>query len=1128
MKRKFNSTPFQKTLLKGCLILVFTFFAANLNAQITIDISNKPIKEIIKVIESKSTYRFVYDESLKNINQIKTFQVRNLTIDKALQILFENTNIKFKLERNNLITLVAGVSTNKSVTKDITGLITDENNSPIVGATVLVKGTTKGTITNAGGNYKLTSVSEDAILRFSYLGMKTQEIAVGKKNLINITMKDDAIGLQEVVAVGYGTIRKSDLTGSVSKVSVENTSEKPVSSIQELLQGSASGVQIVQSSGAPGAGINILIRGANSTSGNQPLYVIDGFPIDSDNKDTNRGSATYASTPTNALSNINPNDIESIEILKDASSTAIYGSRGANGVVLITTKRGKIGKDKIEFNYRTDVSNITKKLNVLNSVDFMTFVNEATLNSGFTPSPFYPKDFEQASKQSPNWQDEILRTAISSDYQLGISGGGDKTKYAIFANYSDMQGIVKNTMFNRAGVRLNLDREFSNKITVSFNINASRSKSSMTSGGSTQGLVSGSTILGALFYQPVLKVYNENGEIDQTIDANPLTMINLVKDDYTTYSLLSGLVGTYKFNKYLNFRARLGVDFSNLMRQNYWPRGTYQGNLMNGYAYQNQSNRFNFLNEFTINYNRSFKKSNLDAVIGQTYQNWSNDLSAMSQSQFSNDNLTYYSFQSGNAIGIPNTKHQEWALASFLCRVNYAWLGKYLFTFTGRADGSSKLGDGHKWSFFPSVALGWNVHKENFMKSIPFIKNLKLRTSYGLTGNQNIGIGQTVPYFNVEKVVIGREITNSYFTGALSNSTLGWETTRQFNAGLDLGVLNNRVLFEYNYYKKRTSDLLINLSVPVSTGYSLIPMNAGTVDNAGMEFDLKIIAIDKKLKWTIGGNISFNRNKVVDMGPLGDNGKMFGPNYLPYGTGLNQPLHVTMKGLPIGSFYGFKIDGIYQTPEEVAAGPEASSAKPGDFKFVDISGADGKPDGKINADDRTIIGNPYPDYIFGITNNFSYKDFSLSFFFQGSVGNDLINLTRWRLDALCARSNNISQAAWDGRWTGPGTSNYYPASRYGFEYFNKRFADFIVEDGSFIRLKNVTLSYNLPVEKLKIKSYISSCRIFVTGSNLLTFTKYTGYDPEVSVNFDNPLAPGVDNGSYPKAKTYSIGVNIAL
>lgn len=1128
MYRKIILTHFHETLLKGCLILVLILFAANVNAQITVNVSNKPIKEILKVIESKSTYRFIYDESLKNLNQVKTLQVRNSAIDKALLILFTNTNINFKLESNNQIILIAGVAKTQVATKDISGIVTDENKSPIIGATVIVKGTSNGTITNINGDYKLTNVSEDAILTFSFIGMKTQEIAVGGKILLNVTLKEDAIGLQEVVAVGYGTIRKSDLTGSVSKVSVDNTSQKPVGSMEQLLQGNASGVQIVQSNGAPGAGLSILIRGANSTSGNQPLIVIDGFPIDSDNKDTNKGSSAASSTPTSALSNINPNDIESIEILKDASSTAIYGSRGANGVVLITTKRGKSGMDKIEFNYRTDVSSIIKKLDVLNSADFMTFANEAAVNSGRTTALYDATAIEENSKQSYNWQDEILRTAISRDYQLGVSGGEEKTKYALFANYSDLQGIVKNTSFKRGGIRLNLDREFSKKITIAFNFNGSRSTSTMTSGGSTQGLTSGSSMLGALYYLPFLKAYNEYGDIDQNIEGNPLTMVNLVKDDYTTSSLISGLVGTYKFNKYLNFRARLGANYSHLLRQNYWPRGTYQGNLMQGYAFQNQTTQFSLLNEFTVNYNRWFKKSNIDAVIGQTYQSWLYDLSAMSQSQFPNDNTTYYSFQSGNATGIPNTLHQEWALASFLCRVNYGLLSKYLFTFTGRADGSSKLGVGQKWSIFPSFALGWNVHKENFMKPVKFIKNLKLRASYGLTGNQNIGIGQTMPYFSVEKVVIGRQITNAYYTGALYNSTLGWESTRQINAGLDLGILNNRVLFEYNFYKKRTSDMLINLSIPVSTGYSSIPMNAAAVENQGMEFDLKVIAIDKKLKWSIAGNISFNRNKVVDMGPLGDNGKMFGPNYLTYATGLNQPLHVVMKGLPIGSFYGYKIDGIYQTQEEVAAGPEASTAKPGDFKFVDISGADGKPDGIINAEDRTIIGNPYPDYIFGITNNISFKDFSLSFFFQGSMGNDLINLNRWRLDALRANANNVSQAAWDGRWTGPGTSNKYPAARLGEDYFNKRFADFIVEDGSYIRLKNVTFSYNLPLGKLKLTKYISNFRLFVTGSNLLTITKYTGYDPEVSANFNNPITSGVDIGSYPNARTISFGLNIVL
>jgi TonB-linked SusC/RagA family outer membrane protein len=449
---------------------------------------------------------------------------------------------------------------------------------------------------------------------------------------------------------------------------------------------------------------------------------------------------------------------------------------------------------------------------------------------------------------------------------------------------------------------------------------------------------------------------------------------------------------------------------------------------------------------------------------------------------------------------------------------------KYLVTLTARYDGASRLAIGHKWDFFPSFALGWNVHNEKFMKSVDFIKSLKLRGSIGLSGSQSVAIGQNLPLLTTDRVAVNQTIQNGYSMANIANPNLGWEHSRQINAGFDLGVFNNRVLLEFNIYQKNTTDLLINLPIPSSNGFGIFTTNAGEIENKGMELDLTVRAIDKKLKWNINGNISFNRNKMINLGPLGDLGSIYGQTY----GGPEQPIHVSRVGLPVGSYFGYKIDGIYQNTTEVAEGPESSTARPGDFKFVDISGPNGVPDGIITADDRTIIGNPYPDYTFGLTNDLLWKGFSLSVFFQGTIGNDVINLTRYKLDGLTSVTFNVSQAAFDGRWQGEGTSNKYPAPRSLGNPFSNRFSDFVVEDGSFIRLKNVTLGYEIPVNKLGLSNLINGLKVFVTGTNLLTITKYTGYDPEVNVNYNSPLTPGVDNGTYPSVRTFSFGINLKL
>ena len=1011
----------------------------------------------------------------------------------------------------------------KNLIADITvtgKIVAFENNEPLPGVTIVLKGTGKGTSTDAKGEFTIVVPNNKAVLVFSYVGYLSQEQAVGNQTKLNISLVQDSKALDEVVVVGYGEIKKSDLTGSVSQLKAEGVTEKPIATVEQLLQGRVSGVQITQASGSPGGGLNFVIRGGNSTSSNQPLIVIDGYPIDPGNGNLSNGGDSFASQqpPFNPLANLNPNEIENIEILKDASSTAIYGSRGANGVVLITTKRGKKGTDKIEFNYRTDFNQVRKRLNVLSSAEFLAFANEGALNDKLAPI-YQDTTVARLSQRDNKWQDLIFRDAISHDYQFGISGGEGKTNYAIIGNYSTNQGTIKGSYFNRGGIRANFDREVSSRLKLGFNVNASQSFSKLGVNGGAGGLNSASVVSSALYVIPINNAYNELGEIDQTFDSNPATMIDLVKDVFKNTLFFSNLTANLKLGKYLSFKANLGGNYSNALRQVYYPRGTFTGTGNNGYAYQNQNERFNYLTEFTLSYNRQFGKHNLNSVVGHTYQRWYVDGLQTTASQFPNDNLTYYSFQTANAQGVTTTNHQEWSLASFLGRVNYSFDNRYLLTLTGRSDGASRLAEGNKWAFFPSIAAGWNVHNEKFMKNVKFIETLKLRSSIGISGNQSVAIGATGNFLSSDLANIGGVISRGYILNNIANPLLGWENTTQINAGIEMGFLKNRLKLEVNLYKKNSKDLLINFPIPSANGFTNFVANAGEIENKGIEFDLLARVLDKSFKWTVSGNLSMNKNNVLSLGSLGSTGNIFGPSYLGANNALGQPIHTTQEGKPVGFFYGYRINGIYQNTEEISKGPEKASAKPGDFKFVDING-----DGIINANDREMIGNPNPKMIFGITNDFSYKRFSLSVFFQGVLGNDIANLNRFRMDALNGNVVNVFKEAYDGRWQGEGTSNYYPRARAVGAFFNGRFADFIIEDGSFVRLKNLTFSYDIPTTgSLK---FIKGAKVFVTGTNILTFTNYTGFDPEVNANYNNPLAQGVDNGSYPQNKTYSVGFNL--
>jgi TonB-linked SusC/RagA family outer membrane protein len=1012
--------------------------------------------------------------------------------------------------------------------KDLSGTVKDETGLPLPGVSVVVMGTTIGTITDANGQFKLSVPGDAKTLIFSFIGMKSQEIPITRKTIFSVVMEEVSIGLEEVVAIGYGTIRKSDLTGSVAKVTNERSAETTNSSMEQMLQGKAAGVQIIQNTGAPGEGMTFLVRGANSMSGNnQPLVVLDGYPLESGDAATSIGSsATFftADAPAgNALAGINPNDIESVEILKDASATAIYGSRGANGVILITTKRGKSGRDKIEYTFRSDVSFLRKQIDVLHSQDYMNFANEAYINSA-KEIPYTPEFFDGRYPDN-DWQSMIFQTSFSQDHQLSISGGDKDMKYAIIGGYTDLEGIVKySSRFKRGSVRVNLDRNIGNRLKIGTNITGSMTyNEAVLQSPSDASGINASPILGALFGRPIQTAYNEDGSVNTSFQGNPLTVLKLNTIETNVKSLLFNAFGILIITKDLSFKINGGTNLNYSNRDMYYPRGTYTGNQLQGSAYKGDVLNQNFLLENTLIFNKTIrKKHRISAVAGYTYQNWLQRRLGITVSGFANDHLTFYNLGAGNVVSKPNTLYQEYALSSFLGRANYTFNDRYMFTFSVRSDGSTRLAEGHKWATFPSLALGWNVHKEAFMKDIKAISELKLRGSYGISGNQSVNVGQTQSYYTTVPSLVNSSSVTGYYQGNLGNNQLGWETTSQLNLGLNLGLLANRFTFGFDYYQKRTTDLLLSAPLPGSSGFNNIMMNSGETKNWGYEFELGAVILKGPVKWNVSGNLSINRNEVVS---LGDYSSIYGPRFAIYTQNSNW--HIAMPGYPIGSFYGYKLDGIYQTQEEIDNGPKetVSGIEPGLWKFKDVSGPEGKPDGIINTDDLTIIGNPYPDFTFGITNNLSYKNFSLSFFIMGTVGNDLLNMNNYILTGMdmTKSPNNLTVEAYNNRWTGPGTSNFYAKPTASVSAFYNRANDAIVEDGTFYRLKNLTLSYDIPVKKLNV---FSSLKVFATGTNLITITNYSGFDPEISSRGRNAMSPGVDLGAIPQLKSYSFGLTM--
>lgn len=1011
----------------------------------------------------------------------------------------------------------------------VSGKVSSINGEALSGVSVGVKGKTARFFSNSRGEYQI-SVPENAVLVFSNVGYEEQEVPVNKRRKIDVALATRIIHLDEVVTVGYGTLQKSDITGAITSVKMEDVDEQRATSFVEALQGKVAGVNIVTNTGEPGGAISFNIRGMTSVTGsNQPLIVVDGQPIESDFNATYAGSGLDGSAdvpPADPLAALNPNDIESVEILKDASSTAIYGSRGANGVVLITTKSGRGVKDKVSFSSRFDINQLPKKIPMLNNYQYMMYRNEAAVNSGGAPLYSQEQLDDIVSQPNVSWQDLVYRNALSQDYHVSFSGNErNKWNYLLSANYADMQNIVNNAGFKRGGLRLNYDRNISSKIKVSLRTFASFTHRDFAAQSNWTGILGGSTVLGAIAFNPLQEAFTEGdgGEIDEALVNNPLTVIYNASDHTAVRTFISNFSLDYKILPSLTYQFRAGVNDINTRRRLYHPTGTFLGNSSpNGYALQANNSNYNYLIDHIFTFKKVYsQKHSINAVGGFSWQQWFNTSLSSVGMDFPSNTLGYDFMQSAAFPGRLGTGNQNRALSSFIGRVNYTYDRRYSFMTTGRYDGSSRLAPGHKWILYPSLGFSWNTSNERFFQEHldRYMSSLKFRASAGVSGNDNIAIGGSQMSYFLNFYPIGSTIIPGYVQGRFDNPFLTWEKTTQYNLGVDFGFLKDRLTMSVDAYRKVTTNLLMDLPLPASAGIGSYFSNMGKVTNEGIDIEANYRVFNTKDKsLRINANISPIRSRINNMG---ESSIVYGRGFFADGAFvLSQPLTAAVPGHAVSSFWGYKTDGIYQNQAEIDNDPALandnarSTITPGMIKYVDTNG-----DGQISDADKTVIGDAMPDFTYGFSADFTYKRFSIKTTFFGSHGAQLMNLNRWVVGSGHANIfTNMMLDAYEGRWYGEGTSNKFPALNTSPIRLQQRFPDWMVEDASFLRLQNVTLGYTLPLPE---KYRLGDLKISVTGTNLFTLTKYTGYDPNVNSFGFNSLNNGVDLGTLGQPRSYS-------
>jgi len=1156
----------------------------------------KPLKDILKEFEKSYRVSIMFDSKLvERIRIPVNREINKETIETALSTLLSPSNIKFKKVAdkfyiinmndksaaigssidiadfdpsypkmmtafpNDNAAAILPANVSQSV---VTGRVTDAaTGESIPGASVKLKGTTTTAVTDGTGKYSIRA-SVGGTLVFSYISYLSKEVQLTGATVVNVQLATDQQKLNEVVVVGYGTQKKRNLTGSIATLSANSIKDIPVTSFENAIQGQMAGVQVQEPSGEPGAATTIRVRGIGSISaGNEPLYVVDGFPVSKNVEsaiqgDVARRTVAFRPAPANPLGTIAPGDIQSIEVLKDAAAAAIYGSRGSNGVIIITTKKGKRdGTTSINFDSYYGVQSVANKVDLMNSTELAAYVKDAKNNA-------YVQDIAGANANDPNsvrytkttntsyfigdafvnptgvntdWQDVLFKSAPVKNYNLSLAGGAEKLGYYISGNYYNQEGVIPSTGFKRYSFRVNLDSDPIKNLHIGVNLNPSFTDQAKGSTSAPYFADPPGAVYTALVTSPTVSPYLADGSINQsnnqshlntengtgtnmTASSNPLAVVKYIHDDLTQFRTFANAYAEYKILDGLKYKLMAGTDINNYNRNYYREKAFLDRAATVGipYGQSNSSLETNWLVENTLSYDKTIGNHNFSAVAGYTAQKNKIRMNQVNAENFPDDLVQTVS---GGQVTGGTATEEEWALVSYLGRLNYSYKDRYLLSATVRSDRASRFGEGNKVGYFPSFSAGWRVSDEPFMKKITFINDLKIRGSWGKTGNFLIPNYASIGLLNPYNYVLGNVVVNGVAPSTPSNSLLTWEKNTQTDIGMDLSLIKNRIFVSLDWYRKLTSNLLLNVQVPAIVGYgNANPLqNIGEVENKGFEVSVTTHNLEGSFTWSTDMNFSTNDNKVLKLGASGD------PILSTGGAGIR---HVTRIGDPVGSYYGYVVDGIYQTQQDITNAPRdllAPNARPGDFKFKDVNG-----DGKIDANDRTVIGNYQPDYTYGITNRFGFKRVELSFLIQGVEGAEVLNLTRRHLGN--GEANTNSYAFETGRWISaeqPGDGKTPRADRNGdLHGFNNRPSNYQVEDASYLRLRNVTVAYSLP-EKW-VGKYFSSLRVYVSGTNLYTKTDYVGYNPEVNNQSTASGVQGEDYGAYPLSKTFTFGINASF
>ncbi len=1156
-----------------CFLLAILGVQANSYSQNTrfkLNYKNTSIKQILEDIKSQSEFEFFYSNDDFDTNAKIDLKVNNATVEEVLQKIVDPTSLKYKvIDKTIVISNIHNkeVSEGQQQEKTIRGSIKDQSGAAIPGVSVVVKGTTRGSLSDIDGNYSITGISSGTVLQFSFVGMKTKEISVGGQSTINVTLEESTIGIEEVVAVGYGVQKKRDISTAISSVSSEELKDKPVSNFAQAISGKMAGVRISNTNAAPGGGSNIVIRGVSSiNASNSPLIVIDGFPMkDGFNKNEN---------PLNA---INPADIESIEVLKDASSSAIYGTQAANGVILITTKKGKTGKPSININVSTGFQQMINKIDVLNREDFLKYLDDARANAYVIEDPNFGSnnpsaplwqwtdsdatrianwakysqhasamaqpgskhyrwitvsDAVKAMPYDTDWQDEITRTGKVNDVQISASGGTDNVSYMVSAGYFNQEGIVPTSGYDRFSFRANVDLKVSDQ--VKFGLLLAPSIENLSVLSNTEGGSTANPFFNAIAMPPIFNPRDESGKpvyygtvLDGPWDWNFNTFVNPLsqfekQDKRRTAKNLSTIYGEINILKDLKFRSEFHTEFR------YWERNFFLPNSVPTTAQtysrsqgtNETSTRLYWNSQNFLTYQKNIGKHSLTAMAGYSVEESKYRSSYINKYDYPTDLISTLNQATTilNAQTDARTNRSGETMIGSFARVMYNYSGKYYFTGSVRRDGSSRFGQNKKWGIFPSLSVAWRASDETFFEPLKkYINDLKIRGGWGVIGNAGIDNYLALSTLNSTSYVLGQGSTISagYLDGKVANPTLGWETTTDYSIGSDIQLLNSRITLNVDYFYRKTTDMLFSMPLPNITGFSSYMANIGSMRNKGFEYTLSTRNLNGQLKWTTDFNLSYYRNKVLDIGA----------DKRPI---INNDC-ITMEGKPLASLYGYVNLGPYKDWEDVKTSPIFNAnqtlwrnrSNPGTLKVADVNG-----DGILDESDKTVIGSPIPDFIWGMTNSFAWKGFDLSIQISGVQGGDISMREMEGVFGRGAGLMNTTYEYFNNYWRPDRTDGKYPAPTRK-SYDGTDLNGSLVYKGTYVNVQSIVLGYQIP--KHLVRKYgMSQIRVYANIQNALFLTKYPGYNPETNYQGGSSLSQGIDRGAYPLARVISFGVNVGL